>query len=150
MNKLVIFWDNLPAFSRLSAALHWHLICLRSVCVVRSKKTMEKLRAVLFSIILLSVSSRPVLQIGENDVNNSISIQGVSLVLSKVICFVSSFILPTGYYGRCHFFTETGRFCYIECKKFKCIFIIFKISLCFQGKLLLKVKIQRKLRDKHT
>ena len=59
-------------------------------------------------------------------------IQGVSLVLSKVICFVSSFILPTGYYGRCHFFTETGRFCYIDCKKFKCIVIIFKISLCFQ------------------
>ena len=61
-----------------------------------------------------------------------LNIQGVCLVLSKVICFLSSFILPPGYYGGSHFFSKTGRFCYIDCKKFKCIVIIFKIYLCFQ------------------
>ena len=40
---------------------------------------MEKLRAVLFSIIILSVSSRPVLQIGENDVNNDVN-NSISIV----------------------------------------------------------------------
>ena len=45
-------------------------------------------------------------------------LQGVFLVLSKVICFGSSFILHPGPYGGCHFFTETGRFCYTVLEKF--------------------------------
>ena len=60
---------------------------------------MEKLRAVLFSIILLSVSSRPVLKIGEDvvnsDVNSSISITnsneliiGFDLVISFIIFLI--------------------------------------------------------------
>ena len=60
-------------------------------------------------------------------------IQGVLLVLSKVICFGSSFILHRGPYGGCHFFTETRRFCYIDCQKFKSISIIFKTTFCSQS-----------------
>ena len=40
---------------------------------------MEKLRTVLFSIVILSVSSRPVLQIGDNDVNNDVN-NSISIV----------------------------------------------------------------------
>ena len=104
MSKLAIFLDNSPVFARSFSAPHWHLISSRSACVVRSKqKTMEKLQQALLSIILVvqlvSVSSRPLLKIGEDvvnsDVNSSITITnsneliiGFDLVISFIIFLI--------------------------------------------------------------
>ena len=103
MNKLAIFLDNSGAFARSFSAPHWHLFSSRSACVVGSKqKTMEKLQALLSIILvvqLVSVSSRPLLKIGEDvvnsDVNSSISITnsneliiGFDLVISFIIFLI--------------------------------------------------------------